>query len=389
MKKILTLETLDAKHGDSLILQYGPAERPNVIVIDGGPPGVYRRTLRERLLELKDAIDPRSPLMIKLLMISHIDDDHIKGVIDLLEELKQEVEDARVPSMKVEHMWYNTFDDIIGNIELPRISNSSTAAVANVLNNNVVLKDLPHDEKAVIASTNQGRTLDQLNRFFRIPKNEGEELLTGLQHIRFEDRFTITVLHPNLERLEELQTRWDRDLKKAKDRGDDSIIYASLSSRDTSPFNLASIVCLVKYKSKRILLTGDARSDDIMAALEKAGLFRRGLCYVDILKIPHHGSDRNLSVEFFQKVRAKHYIFSADGRHHNPDKASLMMLLEGTKRRNKFTVYFTNGTGKEDLEGTIEHFRAERKRKRRKFGIEILDEASGSFKVDLLEPAVL
>ena len=43
-----------------------------------------------------------------------------------------------------------------------------------------------------------------------------------------------------------------------------------------------------------MLLTGDARGDDVLAGLREAGLLRRSPLHVDVLKLPHHGSDRNV-----------------------------------------------------------------------------------------------
>ena len=38
---MLILETLRAKYGDSLLLHFGTEEEPRLVLIDGGPPGVY------------------------------------------------------------------------------------------------------------------------------------------------------------------------------------------------------------------------------------------------------------------------------------------------------------------------------------------------------------
>jgi len=51
---LFTLEALQAKHGDSLLLHYGKPKAPKLIVIDGGPAGVYKASLRPRLAELSD-----------------------------------------------------------------------------------------------------------------------------------------------------------------------------------------------------------------------------------------------------------------------------------------------------------------------------------------------
>src|SRR4051812_30776150 len=75
---LFTLEALNAQKGDCLILHYGDAKKPNFIVIDGGPDGVYANALKPRLAQIlkkfkKSAADP---LDIGMVMVSHIDDDH-------------------------------------------------------------------------------------------------------------------------------------------------------------------------------------------------------------------------------------------------------------------------------------------------------------------------
>jgi metal-dependent hydrolase (beta-lactamase superfamily II) len=79
------LEALQALHGDCLLLQWGTDDAPHLMLIDGGPNTVYRDTLRPRLVEL---IEERGePLIIDLMMLSHIDDDHINGLLDFAKEL--------------------------------------------------------------------------------------------------------------------------------------------------------------------------------------------------------------------------------------------------------------------------------------------------------------
>ena len=49
MADVFTLEALEAKYGDSLLLHYGDHTDPRLIVIDGGPAAVYKAALRPRL----------------------------------------------------------------------------------------------------------------------------------------------------------------------------------------------------------------------------------------------------------------------------------------------------------------------------------------------------
>ena len=46
-----------------------------------------------------------------------------------------------------------------------------------------------------------------------------------------------------------------------------------------------------------MLLTGDVRGDHVVSGLQRANLLPGGKAHVDILKIPHHGSDRTVDTE--------------------------------------------------------------------------------------------
>jgi hypothetical protein len=48
-------------------------------------------------------------------MISHIDDDHITGILDLTRELVMAKEAHGAPVVRIRSVWHNTFDDILGN----------------------------------------------------------------------------------------------------------------------------------------------------------------------------------------------------------------------------------------------------------------------------------
>jgi len=48
---------------------------------------------------------------------------------------------------------------------------------------------------------------------------------------------------------------------------------------------------------------------------------------VDVLKVPHHGSIRDLDTDFFERIPAKEYIISANGRFSNPDIPTLEMIV--------------------------------------------------------------
>jgi hypothetical protein len=117
---------------------------------------------------------------------------------------------------------------------------------------------------------------------------------------------------------------------------------------DKSIPNLSSIVCLVEATvgadTKSILLTGDARGDRILAGLRKQGLLAEDpgpSCTSPVLKAPHHGSDRNLELGFFQTISADTYVFSGDGKHGNPERDTLDWLITSRGKDEDYTLVFT------------------------------------------------
>ena len=65
-----------------------------------------------------------------------------------------------------------------------------------------------------------------------------------------------------------------------------------------TPPNLASIMLLADEGGKRLLLTGDGHSADIVKGLRLHGLLDgQGRLHVDVLKVQHHGAEFNIEHE--------------------------------------------------------------------------------------------
>jgi hypothetical protein len=158
--------------------------------------------------------------------------------------------------------------------------------------------------------------------------------------IKFKDT-TFRVLGPTKNNLDKLREVWKDWLKKKK--LNQNLEFDLLQILDP---NLSSIMFLVEAKNKKILFTGDGSGDNIMEVLSKnAILDKQGKFHVDVLKIPHHGSDRNLSQEFFNTISADYYVISANGRDDNPSIDTLKWIFEsGNKRKKTKKIVFTNIT---------------------------------------------
>ena len=349
---LFTLEALNAAHGDALLLHYGTPAKPRLAVIDGGPAGVYPRSLRPRLEQLRASRTPGGTLPIRLLMVSHIDDDHIRGVLDLLKQLEVAAADNEAPPWEVAALWHNSFDDILGNEadELTAAVRPAAAAAAAGLPLPPGLPVKHHESALVAASVKQGRDVRGLAQKLGIPLNPptGGKLITaprtGKAVVDLKDGLKFTVLGPFRHRVEALQQEWDRKLREMRAAKPTEAQAMAAEFLDESVFNLSSIAVLAEAGGKRVLLTGDARGDDLIDGLKAARLMTDGVCHVDVLKLPHHGSDRNVATEFFQQVTADHYVISADGKHGNPDEPTLEMLTEA-RGRDRYTIHLTNLPG--------------------------------------------
>lgn len=337
---IFSLEVLSARHGDCLIVHYGSTGAARLIVLDGGPSGVYGGSLRPRLETLRKSRTPGEELPIELLMVSHIDDDHIRGVLDLIGDLAERTDDEQPIPYRVRRLWLNSFDDIIGNQAVEAFG----AVSAEPLKFAPAGLRVQPESVAVAASVNQGRELRDQSRKLAIPLNlpfSGLVMAGAAEEpeIDLGEGLSLRVVAPNRDRLEALQREWDAVVKSAGDQQEAAARAAAYLDR--SVLNLSSIVVLARAGDLSMLLTGDARGDDILAGLSAEGLLTSDAIHVDVLKLPHHGSDRNVETDFFRAVTADHYVVSADGTHGNPEVATLQMILEA-RGMDAFQVHLTN-----------------------------------------------
>ena len=74
-------------------------------------------------------------------------------------------------------------------------------------------------------------------------------------------------------------------------------------------------------------------------------LTQRATIHVDVLKVPHHGSERNVTEEFFKVITADKYLISANGRDDNPSLTTLTWIAESAKEQHRLIeIIITNTT---------------------------------------------
>lgn len=104
---MLNLHVVQAEYGDCFILESKQGKESTTILIDGGPYQTFEKHLKPTLQKL--------PLSGKLdlVVLSHIDNDHIIGLLDLLDEIKSQREKGIKELVKISKLWHNSFNDLL------------------------------------------------------------------------------------------------------------------------------------------------------------------------------------------------------------------------------------------------------------------------------------
>lgn len=327
------VRVIQAEFGDSFILEYGTAANPRFLLVDGGPPTTFDHHL-ERELESIAAAGGR----LDLVMLSHVDNDHVVGLLDLLARLRSDEANGTPPLIAVDGVWHNSFSrtiDVNGTLE-PRLRAAAMQAAAV-------------QTQSTVNGIGEGNGLRTAAKALSLPLNPGfaNDLVCVDDNPQpvVLGNLTLKIVGPTRANLEELKTQWGKWLENHEDAvasGDPFV----MANSDRSIPNLSSIMVLAEADGKRMLCTGDGRSDHLLQGLGQAGLLDGGGgCHVDLLKVPHHGSDRNATRTFFRKVTADTYLISANGHDGNPDTATLIWIVEAAKEQGrKIEIAVTNDT---------------------------------------------
>lgn len=348
---MVTLEALNALAGDCLLLRYGPKDDERLWIIDGGPKRdnkknveVWSDVLLPRLAEILEERQADPPLPVALGMVSHIDDDHINGIQQVTSQLV--AVRPKPGDVRFDRFWFNSFDQMVG----PKPAGVSQEVKAASLQSLVDPVNVPgvSDEHAtaVMQSVKQGNALASDLRALgldrNLPVNDFVSAKAGQPPYQI-DGATVTVLGPLASRLEKLREEWAEALTKPTKPARQAALqelFVPTGREDKSVPNLSSIVVLVEIDGRKLLLTGDAHGNDIVTAWKELGLGDQP-AKLDLVKMPHHGSIRNCTKPFVEFFLADHYVFSADGKHDNPDAPAVEAIVKFHGAR-PMTMHFTN-----------------------------------------------
>ena len=329
---MMRLEMLPAAHGDSLWLEYGDAEDIHRILIDGGPASRYE-SLRWRILAL-----PPEQRHFELLVITHVDADHIEGVIKLLQDDEL--------NCSFDDIWFNDWKQIDNLPELPEIPPNLGPVQGEFLG--ALLETLE----------NQAWNAAFSGEAVYVPPGDGP-----LPEFTTPAGLKLTVLSPTRGTLESLRRDWDKAVKDAgfnpgnreqalaqlkaqkrlgpprQDRlGDES----EPSQLDKSANNGSSIALLAEFDGKRLLLSGDAFAPELHQSLQRwLTANNKDKVKLDAFKLPHHGSTNNITPQLLEILSCKRYLISTSGAiFHHPDAETVDLILANHNARGKPQLHF-------------------------------------------------
>ena len=310
---MFTIELLPADYGDCLWIEYGDPEAPQRILIDGGTLPTFK-LLKQRILKL-----PEAQRRFELLVITHLDNDHIEAAVKLL--------NAKSPLAQFGEVWFNGHKHLF-----------------------------PPDALGALEAAYFEARITKL----AIPWNQsfgGRSVVvpeTGpLPQITLPGGMALTVLSPGWPELINLRPVWEKQLadkgltpeddqaaldKLAREKkyadllgagGPDlTQLAAAKFKEDTSEANGSSIALLAEFEGKRCLLAGDAFPGVVAANIRRLPSGGDPL-YLEACKVAHHGSQHNTSPELLELLRCQNFLFSSSGKKFgHPDPETIARIIK-------------------------------------------------------------
>ncbi len=309
---MFTVTMLPAQVGDCLWIEYGDASKPHRILIDCGtrPTEAHLRTRIEALGARAD---------FELLIVTHVDTDHIGGVLPLF--------DDPPANLRIGEVWYNAWPqlqpgalDLLGPLD------------GEVFSEQLVSTRHPFPWKR---GSRWNTRFGTRGRFPAAIRARGR-----LPSYRLAGGMRLTLLSPGKAQLEKLRTVWEKVCREAgvvpgvrsrrleeiaAKKGADFLGARDLvrelaeeeTDLDSTQANGSSIAVLAEFEeggsTKRVILAGDAHGDVLAPSLERLAQERgQERLKVDAFKLPHHGSEHNVTREVIEAVDCKRFLFSSN-----------------------------------------------------------------------------
>jgi beta-lactamase superfamily II metal-dependent hydrolase len=324
---MLAVEMLPAGHGDSLVVEYGPKSAPHQLLIDAGTYHAWDSVRAELLRRRRDRYE--------IFVVTHVDEDHIGGAIALLDD----------PDLKnrVDHVWFNGYihlrvgGNVLGPVNgeqfthrlvtggfswnhafTPKLSRDVGGTIVVPTNGELPTIPLPGVVGAcMVLLAPNGRALERMGddkHWRRAVEKAG--LVSGAG----DSRHTRGPA-PHSKQVAPLPNPLDQ---KAISE------LAAKKSSDGSPANATSIALILEFDGKRVLFAADAPASVLTSGLKRyAQRVGEQRPRIDLVKLSHHGSNANISMEMLSLIDCRRFLISTNGDiFGHPDDAAIAKIIQ-------------------------------------------------------------
>lgn len=324
----MNIKFLKAENGDAIAIDFCDNEgKPRNILIDGGREITYFDRVR-RDGPLRKAIEniKQKGGNIDLLILSHIDNDHIEGFLKWFEQ------DKNAPDI-VGEVWFNSGEAIAKYLKSPK---------------NEDLNLFIADGSNVYTGVDEGI---EFHKYLQKHNLVQEGVI--LKDLEWEDfNLKIKVLTPTNKQLKDLLKLYYKetgDIRYTAAGNDWSKNLSDIIAeeekpsfrfkQDTSEKNGSSITSLITYKDKSFLLLADSHPKEVCRALKDLGYSKENPVKVEFMQVAHHGSKANNNKELFDLVDTQNYIISTNSSGHgHPHKSVIGRIVA----KNSKAVIYSN-----------------------------------------------
>lgn len=314
----MKIKILKAGNGDSILLSFNDGKENRNILIDGGVDETYYSNSTGLYGELQNEIDliKKRNEHIDLLILTHIDNDHICGLLkwfELDDKAYELVKNVWFNSGKLIATYLNEPENEDLRIGLKIFSNPQTGVNEAIDYEKYLIDKGIWDKKIII----QGQDIEQSGVQIQIlspDETQLKRLLKEYKNVTGNPAYTSGK-----------EKDWDTNIKDFinEERKNDFKFV-----QDNKIKNGSSISFILTLNNKSFLFLADSHPKGIVKQLKTLGYSKDTPLEVEVMKVSHHGSKKNTDKELLEIIKTENYIISTDSSGHNhPHKRTLARIL--------------------------------------------------------------
>lgn len=217
---------------------------------------------KNRLEDLKDALNGQR---LGGIVVTHVDNDHIVGVIDLVDNF------GSYDFFNDVFILYNKYDEALITYDK---GNKLHEEIKRRAYQKMLLKSYARNYNR------ENKAIERRRKKDGLPVHILSKVQRGLMSADMleKEHVYITLLSPAIDTLKRLMRNWKNVMESSAKTPEDSELK-----------NQSSISFLLEFNGKKVLMTGDGVVKEIYEVLKEF----KGVETIDFIKLSHHGAKNN------------------------------------------------------------------------------------------------